>query len=320
MSLNLNAQAWALADELERSAPTFRVSVTHLADGGRLIDAGVSAPGGLAAGLHLARICLAGAGEVSLIPARPGLSSGWDVCVRTDHPVQACLAAQYAGWQIQVGKFFAMGSGPMRAVAGREQMITDLKLGESAGQAVGVLETDVLPGDDVFQYVSEKTGLPRERITLIAASVSSIAGGLQVVARSVETGLHKLHELKFDVRRVVSGAGLAPLPPAGSDSLTAMSRTNDAILYGGDVTLWVRASEEDLADIGPRIPSSASPDHGRTFGEIFARYDRDFYKIDPHLFSPAVIQLVHVDSGRTRQFGRLEPQLLAKSFAAPRQD
>ena len=127
MSLNLNAQAWALADELERSAATFRVSVTHMAEGGRLIDAGVSAPGGLAAGLHLARICLAGAGEVSLIPARPGLSSGWDVCVRTDHPVQACLAAQYAGWQIQVGKFFAMGSGPMRAVASREALITDLK-------------------------------------------------------------------------------------------------------------------------------------------------------------------------------------------------
>src|SRR2546430_11514883 len=31
--------------------------------------------------------------------------------VASDHPVLACMACQYAGWQIAVGKFFAMGSG-----------------------------------------------------------------------------------------------------------------------------------------------------------------------------------------------------------------
>ena len=33
----------------------------------------------------------------------------------------------------------------------------------------------------------------------------------------------------------------------------------------------------------------ASPDYGRPFSEIFAGYNNDFYRIDPMLFSPAVI-------------------------------
>ena len=45
------------------------------------------------------------------------------VQVVTDHPVQSCLASQYAGWAISEGKYFAMGSGPMRAVRGRGLMI-----------------------------------------------------------------------------------------------------------------------------------------------------------------------------------------------------
>jgi hypothetical protein len=47
---------------------------------------------------------------------------------------------------------------------------------------------------------------------------------VQVVARSVETALHKLHELHFDVRQVVSGGVWLPcllLPAAPSKRLDA---------------------------------------------------------------------------------------------------
>jgi methenyltetrahydromethanopterin cyclohydrolase len=134
------------------------------------------------------------------------------------------------------------------------------------------------------------------------------------VARSLETALHKLSELHFDLNQVVSGFGAAPLPPVAADEIEAIGRTNDAILYGGRVLLWVRAEDEQLAEIGRRVPSSTSPDHGAPFAEIFRRYLGDFYKIDPMLFSPALICFHNLQSGKTHVFGRLEPEVLQRSF------
>jgi methenyltetrahydromethanopterin cyclohydrolase len=142
-----------------------------------------------------------------------------------------------------------------------------------------------------------------------------LAGTVQVVARSVETALHKMHEIGFDLSCVVSGFGAAPLPPVAHDDMTGIGRTNDAVLYGGEVTLWVRGDDQRLAELGPRIPSSSSSDHGQPFSAIFERYDRDFYKIDPLLFSPAVVSLVNLDTGRLHRFGATSPDVLRQSFA-----
>src|SRR5262249_56679524 len=143
---------------------------------------------------------------------------------------------------------------------------------------------------------------------------ASLAGTVQVVARSLETALHKLHELKFDLTQVVSGFGCAPLPPVAANELQAIGRTNDAILYGGRVLVWVRADDEQLAEIGPKVPSSASPDYGAPFAEIFQRYGNDFYKIDPMLFSPGQIVFHNLKTGRTHTFGRTAPEVLKRSF------
>ena len=237
------------------------------------------------------------------------------VQVATDHPITACMASQYAGWQISVGKFFAMGSGPMRAAYGKETLLDDIPGREKPPVAVGVMETRKLPDDAVTAYVSEHLSLPPAKLTLLVAPAFSIAGGLQVVARSLETALHKLHELKFDLSQVVSGFGTAPLPPVAADELQAIGRTNDAILYGGRVILWVDAdSDAALAEVGAKVPSSASPDHGAPFAEVFARYEHDFYKIDPMLFSPAQVVFHNLRSGKSHAFGRLEPDTLRRSF------
>ena len=59
-------------------------------------------------------------------------------------------------------------------------------------------------------------------------------------------------------------------------------------------------------EIGAQTPSSASKDYGRPFAEIFAGYDHDFYKIDPHLFSPAVVTFVNIDTGNSFRFGKFD--------------
>jgi methenyltetrahydromethanopterin cyclohydrolase len=311
--MTLNERAQAVADEVERNAARLRVSVARVG-GARVIDCGGAVQGSLAAGLLMSRACLADLGEVTYVPCPIAEVGGPAVQVTTDDPVRACLASQYAGMQVSVGKFFAMGSGPMRALAAREELFQHIPGKEESPVAVGVLETHKHPTEDVIAAIVAKLPPVAEHLTLLVAPTMSIAGTAQIVARSVETALHKLHELKFDVTQVVSGYGVAPLPPVSTDFVAAIGRTNDAILYGGKVTLWVRADDELLAHIGPKVPSSASKDHGSPFAEVFARYNGDFYKIDPLLFSPAEVEFRNLRTGKCHRFGKAEPALLRKSF------
>lgn len=308
--MTLNESANRVADELERDATRLRIAASTVG-GARVIDCGGAVTGSLAAGIGLARACLADLAEVRLVPG--SAIEGPAVQVTTDDPVRACLASQYAGWQVQVGKFFAMGSGPMRALSAREEIFQHIPGKEESPVAVGVLETRKHPTEEVIAAIVAKLPASTERLTLLVAPASSLAGTLQVVARSIETALHKLHELRFDVTQVVSGFGTAPLPPVHPDELAAIGRTNDAILYGGSVTLWVRADDELLEAIGPKVPSSSSKDHGELFADLFKRYG-DFYKIDPLLFSPAEVEFRNLKTGRCHRFGRTEPGLLKKSF------
>ena len=306
----LNQRAHELCESIRRDAGELRIELTKLPCGAAVIDCGVKARGGLEAGRRLAEVCLAGLGEVQIVPHGDGPA----VAVRTDHPIAACMAAQYAGWEVKGEKFFAMGSGPMRAAAGREELFNDIGMRESSDVAVGVLEADKLPPDAVAMEIAQKCNVQPEGLTLLIAPTVSQAGTVQVVARSIETALHKLHELKFDLHRVESGWGIAPLPPVASDFLSAIGRTNDAILYGGHAVLYVRGDDESLQVVGPQTPSSASLDHGRPFKEIFAAAGNDFYKIDRALFSPAIVTFVNLDTGHTFRYGSFEPAVLEASF------
>jgi len=312
--LSLNERAWELCDALAADAERLRVAVSKSTGGTRLIDCGVKAVGGLEAGRQLAEICLAGCGRVKFSAERSGELPGPVVTVYTDQPVLACMASQYAGWQLTGEKYFAMGSGPMRAVACREPLFEKLNYREPADRVVGVLEASKLPTDEVCAKIATQCSVKETDVTLLVARTASIAGTVQVVARSVETALHKMHELGYDLQNVVSGFGSAPLPPIAADDLAGIGRTNDAMLYGGEVTLWVRDDDARLAQLGPQIPSSASRDFGETFATIFERHGRDFYKIDPLLFSPAAVKLVNLASGKSQRFGEVRADVLKNSF------
>jgi methenyltetrahydromethanopterin cyclohydrolase len=312
--LQLNERALCVAEEMIADAATLRIAVHRTRAGSRILDCGIQSDGGLHAGLAVARVCLSDLGEVTLVPGEVGGTPCPQVQVSTDHPVQACMASQYAGWQIKVGKYFAMGSGPMRAAYGKEELFADIPGKEQSAVAVGVLETRKLPDDAVVDYLRERLNVPASQIVLLAAPTASHAGNLQVVARSVEMTLHKLHELKFDLRKVVSGYGVAPLPPVARDDLTAMGRVNDAIIYGGRVVLWVRAADEEIAAIGPKVPSTSSSDYGSLFRELFERSGGDFYKMDAGLFSPAQVAFVNLQSGKTHAFGKAGEDLVRRSF------
>jgi methenyltetrahydromethanopterin cyclohydrolase len=313
--LAFNELAWRRADELAAEAERLTVAVSTTASGARVIDCGVNAAGGLEAGRRLAEICLADCGRVGFESAI-GEIGGLVITIQTDQAVVACLASQYAGWQVTGEKFFAMGSGPMRATALREPLFNELGVSDKASRVVGVLETSKLPPDAVCQQIAAQCGVGPTNLTLLVARTASVAGAVQIVARTVETALHKLHAIGYDVKKVTSGFGSAPLPPVAANDLAAIGRTNDAVLYGGQVTLWLRDRDEELQAIGPKIPSAASADFGEPFVEIFERFGGDFYKIDPLLFSPAVVTLINLETGKAHRFGQLRPDVLKRSFSS----
>src|SRR6266850_2929503 len=296
--LGMNERAWALADRLVERAADLRIAVHTLANGARVVDAGVGVPGGFAAGLALAELCMGGLGHVEFASLTIGGEAWPGVQVWTDHPAESCMASQYAGWAIDPEGFFAMGSGPLRAKARVErELFGKLGYAEDAPRGVLVLEARTLPTDDVAAWVAGKAGVAPAAITFAVAPTASLAGGVQIVARVIETGLHKMDAIGFDVRRVVSAMGTAPLPPNARNDVRAIGRTNDCILYGGQARYTVQAEDEELAELVPKVPASASKDYGTPFYDIFKRYDSDFYKIDPLLFSPAEVWLTSVQSG-----------------------
>ena len=315
MTLSLNQRAHELADRLAADADAFRVAVKTLPGGARLVDCGSEVPGGLEAGRRLAQICMGGLGSVRFAPLV--LDGRWlpGVAVATDHPALACLASQYAGWKIDRDKYFAMASGPGRAlIRAEEELYDDLDVDEQASTAVLCLEARDAPSDALAGYVAERAGVEPGALTLLFAPTASLAGGVQIAARIVETALHKLHELDFDVLRVVSGFGTCPLPPVAKDDGKAIGRTNDAILYGGQVELTVDAPDDELEPLVEKLPASASRDYGEPFGKVLEEADWDFYAIDPMLFSPAEIRLVSVASGRSFHAGGVNPEVLERSF------
>src|SRR5829696_6309338 len=298
MTLSLNQRARELADGVAAEGDVLRVAARALPNGTRLIDCGSAVPGGLEAGRRLAEICMAGLGSVTYSPLV--LDGRWlpGLVVVTDHPALACLASQYAGWRIDRDGYFAMASGPGRALIRAEELYDDLDVDERASTAVLCLEARDEPPEALAGYVAERAGVAPADLTLLFAPTASLAGGIQIAARIVETALHKLHEVDFDVRRVVSGFGSCPLPPVARTDAEAIGRTNDAILYGGQVELTVDAADDEL----------------EPFGAVLEQANWDFYEIDPLLFSPAEVRLVSVASGRGFHTGSVNLDVLERSF------
>ena len=311
----MNERAWAIADDAAERASELRLAVQTLASGARVIDAGIDVPGGFAAGAMLAELCMGGLGHVSYAPIVIAGDTWPGLQVWTDHPAQACMASQYAGWAINPEGYFAMGSGPLRAKARVEhELFGKLGYAEDASRGVLVLEGRTKPTDEVASWVARKATVAPSALTFAIAPTASLAGGVQIVARMIETGLHKMYTLGFDVTRVVSATGTAPLAPTARSDMRAIGRTNDCVLYGSQARFVVRGEDEELRQLAERLPASASKDYGTPFYDIFKRYDNDFYKIDPMLFSPAEVWLASATSGKTFHGGRLNPDVLRASL------
>lgn len=308
MSNSYNNAALRLLQTLAERATELRIADS----GNRILDCGVHVPGGLEAGLMLSRICMGDAADIRLVMEQ-GMHQ---VQVFTDQPGKACMGSQYGGWPVANDQFFAIGSGPVRLKRGKEKVLEQYGWQETAAEGfVGVLETASLPDEATCEQMADECGIELDQLHLCVAPTRSLAGSMQIVARSVEATMHKLFELEVNLSAVTSATGTAPLPPVAPDDLTGIGRTNDAILYGGRVMLWVDLTDEQIAEFGPSTPSNSSSEFGRSFAQMFEASGRDFYKLDPMIFSAAQVSFVSNSSGRMHTFGELRPDLVQQSFA-----
>jgi methenyltetrahydromethanopterin cyclohydrolase len=307
-----------LVERLIAEAAALRIGVEKTANGCMLVDAGIDCRGGIEAGLRIAEICLGGLGRVQLSATGSFARWPWSLSVHAADPVLACLGSQLAGWQLSVGTgkqaFYALGSGPGRAVARKEALFEELDYRDPADTVCLVLEVDRRPPPALIEKVAKDCGVPANRVTLILTPTKSLAGSIQIVARVLEVALHKLHELHFPLDRVVDGTGAAPLPPPADSFVAAMGRTNDAIIYGGIVHLFVTGPDGDAEKLAKDLPSVGSRDYGRPFAEVFKSYKGDFYAMDRLLFSPACVIVTALDSGRSFHGGAVDETLIDKSF------
>ena len=134
----------------------------------------------------------------------------------------------------------------------------------SAANAVLVIESGRAPPAKIVAQIAQDCRVKPQDLTIIFAPTQSLAGSTQIVARSLEVALHKTHELHFPLDRIVEGIGAAPLCPPHPDFVTAMGRTNDAIIFAGQVQLFVTGPASEARALADKLPSRASRDYGRS--------------------------------------------------------
>ena len=316
--ISVNEKSHALVKDLIKNCEYYRVGINKGHGGCTIIDAGVNTLGNMEAGRVISEICLGGLGRVHILNTLQNNEWPLTVHVNTNDPVIACLGSQYAGWSLsskqENSKFNALGSGPARSLALKEPLFNDIKYSDKSDKTCIVMEVDAFPPNDIIEKIANDTKIETKNLTIIITPTSSIAGNIQVVSRVLEVALHKAHELKFPMTEIIEGFGSSPIPPTSPDFLTAMGRTNDAIIFAGITQLFVNTSDENAKELCQKMPSSTSNDYGKPFADIFRDYEYDFFKIDANLFSPSKVIISNMSTGNTFISGQIDNDLMKKSF------
>ena len=309
--LSVNELALDIVEEMLDFEEELRIESKKLENGATVIDCGVNVPGSYNAGIMYTEICMGGLAKVDIVVDYIRDIPFAFITQYTDHPAIACLGSQKAGWAISVDKYFAMGSGPARALALKPKKTYELiEYEDDADYAVIALEASKLPDEKVIEYIAKECDVDPEDVYAIVAPTASIVGSVQISGRITETAIYKMSEIGYDPKKILYGAGRCPIAPILENDLKAMGATNDSMLYYGSVYLTVTEYDEILKN----VPSNTSRDYGKPFYEIFKEANYDFYKIDPNLFAPAQIVVNDKSTGKTYVHGKLNADVLFQSY------
>ncbi|MGQ4873979.1 MAG: methenyltetrahydromethanopterin cyclohydrolase [Promethearchaeia archaeon] len=330
--IKINELALKLVNKIIENKELYGAKVNKLSSGHTVID---MTNAGWIGGKLVGEICMGGLGTVEFtnyiinsqyrtpiyLPA---------VNVHTSHPIISCMASQLAGWSVKLKKevekdgkikkkvvFQSLGSGPARAKAKTEKLFEEIDYTDESDCAVIIFETRQMPNEEVMEIVSSKCGVDPEKTYAVCAPTACLTGSIQVAARIVETGIHKLHEIHFPLEVIKEGFGTTTIAPIAKDDFAAMGTTNDSIIAAGMTFYTIEADKEqeaELFDLIKKAPACKSPSYGKPFNIIFKEANYDFYKIDPGLFAPATYTINNIKTGKTITVGEINNDLLKQSY------
>ena len=308
--LSVNELALDIVEDMLDYEEELNIRSRKFSNGATVIDCGVNVKGGYDAAIMFVQVCMGGLAGVNVeIEYVNGIPIPF-VWVYTDHPALACLGCQKAGWRIEYDDFKAIASGPARALALKPKEIYELiDYEDDTEYAVVVLEADRLPNAEVMEYIARECDVDTEETYAVVAPTRSLVGSVQISARVIETALHKMAQLGYDPKLVRNAFGKAPIAPVMGSDVDAMGATNDSIIYYGSVYLTV----DRYDDVLESVPSESSSVYGKPFKEIFKEAG-DFYNVDPNVFAPAMVVINDVSTGQVRVHGRLNAEMLLKSY------
>jgi methenyltetrahydromethanopterin cyclohydrolase len=306
---SLNRMATELVDEAIDFADELAIEVHPMSGDAAALDFGVDLPGGIEAGLLLAEIQTGGLATVGTRLDTVAGAPMTHVECSTDQPALALLCAGKAGWELSVGEFEALGSGPARALVAEEAIFGRVNYRDEFDFAVLALESDRLPDERVARRVAERAGVPESGVFLPTYATASVTGSVVAASRAAELAAFRLVELGYDPLDVLSVTGSAPVAPVAADETAALAATNDALAYGGQAHLVV----DKPFDRFDELVSTAGTEYGTPFVDIFDSVDGAFGALPPELFGPAQVT-VDVLGGDTHVVGERDETVLAESY------
>jgi methenyltetrahydromethanopterin cyclohydrolase len=325
--VKINNLALKIVKKIIENRDLYGVTVNKLSSGQTVIDmTNASWIGGKLIG----EICMGGLGKVEF--SNYNLDDHYlpAVNVYTSFPIISCMASQLAGWSVKVKKevekdgvlkkkvvFQCLGSGPARAKAKTEKLFEEINYTDESDCAIIVFETRKMPEEEAMGIVTDKCKVNAENTYAICAPTACLTGSIQVAARIVETGIHKLHEIHFPLEIIKNGFGTTTVAPIAKDDFAAMGTTNDSIIAAGMTFYTIEAEKEkeaELFELLKKAPANQSSSYGKPFNEIFKEADFDFYKIDPGLFAPATYTINNIKTGNSIKIGQINHNLLKESY------
>ncbi|MHA1194941.1 MAG: methenyltetrahydromethanopterin cyclohydrolase [Promethearchaeota archaeon] len=325
--VKINQLALKLVEKIIDNKELYNAEVHELDNGAKVMDMTRATWEG---GKLVGEICMGGLGNVEFTYYNLDGHYIPSVNVYTSEPIIACMASQLAGWNVKLKKevekngeikkktvFQSLGSGPARAKAKTEKLFEEINYTDDSNCAVIVFETSKMPNEEVMEIVAKKCNVDTKETYAIYAPTACLTSSIQVAARIVETGIHKLHEIHFPLEVIKDGFGTTTIAPIAKDDLGAMGRTNDSISAAGLTFYNIEVEKEkepEIFELLKKAPANTSPSYGKPFLETFKEANYDFYKIDPGLFAPAKYTVTNVKSGHSITVGEVNHELLKKSY------
>lgn len=316
--ISINREAMKTVRAILEEADALGVAPARLPNGATVIDMGLEAKAGWrAAGLYTLA-SLGGLGSVSYEPFELDGRMLTAVRVMIDHPIEACVASQIAGWRLQAPgtEHAAILAGPGRALnrENPDHYLDWVDYRDDHHEAVVAIQASEPVGAPLADRIAAACRVDPGDLYVLVAPNRSLVTAVQVAARIVEQTIHRLAEEGMDLRSLRYAHGFGVVPPLVDDDLVAMGRINDSLLYGGVANITVEGDDDECDRIVERVISAASAAYGRPFIEIYEDAGRDFYEIPIELHSPAEVHLTNLASGRTFSAGRINTEVLTASF------